>query len=34
VRRWTPDRLNDEPLRVKLQQIQNKTRELFDRLFA
>ena len=34
VRRWTPDRLNDEPLEVKLSQIQERTRQLFDRLFA
>jgi glutamate-ammonia-ligase adenylyltransferase len=33
VRRWTPDRLNDEPLAVKLSSIQTKTRQLFDRLF-
>jgi glutamate-ammonia-ligase adenylyltransferase len=34
VRRWTPDRLHDEPLPVKLAQIQQQTRALFDRLFA
>ncbi len=34
VRRWTPDRLHDEPLPVKLAQIQTETRALFDRLFA
>jgi [glutamine synthetase] adenylyltransferase / [glutamine synthetase]-adenylyl-L-tyrosine phosphorylase len=34
VRRWTPDRLNDEPVRTKLRDIQRQTRELFDRLFA
>lgn len=34
VRRWTPDRLHDEPLRVKLGQIQTQTRALFDRLFV
>jgi glutamate-ammonia-ligase adenylyltransferase len=34
VRRWTPDRLNDEPLEDKLQQIRNQTRAMFDWLFA
>lgn len=34
VRRWTPDRLNDEPLPQKTATLQNRTRQLFDRLFA
>jgi glutamate-ammonia-ligase adenylyltransferase len=33
VSRWTPDHLHDQPLPVELSQIQNRTREYFDRLF-
>jgi hypothetical protein len=34
VRRWTPEHLNRQPLKIELSQIQNRTREIFDRLFA
>jgi glutamate-ammonia-ligase adenylyltransferase len=34
VRRWTPDYLHDQPLDMELAQIQARTREFFDRLFA
>jgi len=34
VRRWTPEHLNKQPLKVELSKIQNRTREIFDRLFA
>jgi glutamate-ammonia-ligase adenylyltransferase len=34
VRRWTPAHLHDQPLGVELAQIQTRTRECFDRLFA
>ena len=34
VRRWTPDHLNHQPLKVELSKIQNRTREIFDRLFS
>ena len=34
VSRWTPDHLHDQPLPVELDQIQRRTREYFDRLFA
>ena len=34
VRRWTPERLNQQPLQVELSKIQNRTREIFDRLFS
>jgi glutamate-ammonia-ligase adenylyltransferase len=34
VHRWIPDRLQDEPLTVKLSQIQERNRALFDRLFS
>jgi glutamate-ammonia-ligase adenylyltransferase len=34
VRRWTPEHLNHQPLKTELSQIQNRTREIFDRLFA
>ena len=34
VRRWTPDHLHDQPLDIELVQIQARTREYFDRLFA
>jgi glutamate-ammonia-ligase adenylyltransferase len=33
VRRWTPEHLHDQPLDVELAQIQQRTREFFDRLF-
>jgi glutamate-ammonia-ligase adenylyltransferase len=32
VTRWTPEHLHDQPLDVELSQIQNRTREFFDRL--
>ena len=34
VRRWTPDHLHDQALPVELAQIQQRTREYFNRLFA
>jgi glutamate-ammonia-ligase adenylyltransferase len=34
VRRWTPARMNDQPLTAKLAQVRKQTRELFDRLFG
>jgi glutamate-ammonia-ligase adenylyltransferase len=34
VSRWTPDHLHDQPLPAELRQIQTRTREYFDRLFA
>jgi [glutamine synthetase] adenylyltransferase / [glutamine synthetase]-adenylyl-L-tyrosine phosphorylase len=34
VRRWTPEHRNGQPLKAELAKIQNKTREIFDRLFA
>jgi [glutamine synthetase] adenylyltransferase / [glutamine synthetase]-adenylyl-L-tyrosine phosphorylase len=34
VHRWTPDHLNHRPLKIELSQIQNRTREIFDRLFS
>ena len=34
VSRWTPDHLHDQPLPEELAQIQRRTREFFDRLFA
>ncbi|MCC7234719.1 MAG: glutamine-synthetase adenylyltransferase [Bryobacterales bacterium] len=34
VSRWTPDHLHDQPLPDELDQIQRRTREYFDRLFA
>ena len=34
VSRWTPDHLHDQPLPAELKQIQARTREYFDRLFA
>ena len=34
VRRWIPDRLQDEPLPVKLAQLQEKNRAVFERLFG
>jgi glutamate-ammonia-ligase adenylyltransferase len=32
--RWTPDHLHDQPLPLELAQIQERTREYFDRLFG
>ena len=34
VHRWTPDHLNQRPLKIELSKIQNRTREIFDRLFS
>jgi glutamate-ammonia-ligase adenylyltransferase len=34
VSRWTPDYLHDQPLAVELAQVQDRTREFFDRLFG
>jgi glutamate-ammonia-ligase adenylyltransferase len=34
VSRWTPDHLHDQPLEDELSQIQERTREFFDRLFT
>jgi hypothetical protein len=34
VHRWTPDHLNHQPLRLQLQQISMRTREIFERLFS
>jgi len=34
VRRWTPEHLHAQPLQTELAQIQHRTREYFDRLFA
>jgi glutamate-ammonia-ligase adenylyltransferase len=34
VRRWTPAHLHDQTLNVELAQIQTRTRECFERLFA
>lgn len=34
VSRWTPDHLHDQPLGEELRQIQERTREYFDRLFS
>jgi [glutamine synthetase] adenylyltransferase / [glutamine synthetase]-adenylyl-L-tyrosine phosphorylase len=34
VRRWTPEHLNQQPIKVELSKIQNRTREIFDRLFS
>ena len=34
VTRWTPDHLHDQALDIELAQIQARTREYFDRLFA
>lgn len=33
VSRWTPDHLHDQPLALELRQIQDRTRDYFDRLF-
>jgi glutamate-ammonia-ligase adenylyltransferase len=34
VSRWTPDYLHDQPLATELAQVQDRTREIFDRLFG
>jgi len=34
VRRWTPEHLNHQELKIELAQIQKRTREIFDRLFS
>ncbi len=34
VSRWTPEHLHDQPLELELLQIQNRTRDYFDRLFS
>ena len=34
VRRWTPPHLHDQPLDIELSQIQQRTREYFNRLFG
>ncbi|MBE0660173.1 MAG: glutamine-synthetase adenylyltransferase [Bryobacteraceae bacterium] len=34
VSRWTPDHLHDQPLSLELRQIQDRTRDYFDRLFG
>ncbi len=34
VERWIPGRLHDEPLSVKVAQIRQRTRQVFDRLFG
>jgi [glutamine synthetase] adenylyltransferase / [glutamine synthetase]-adenylyl-L-tyrosine phosphorylase len=34
VHRWTPEHLNRQPLKAELTVIRNRTREIFDRLFA
>jgi glutamate-ammonia-ligase adenylyltransferase len=34
VHRWTPEHLNQQPLKAQLAQIRQRTREIFDRLFA
>ncbi len=34
VERWIPRRLHDEPLRTKVSQIRERTRQTFDRLFS
>ena len=34
VHRWTPQHLNQQPLKSELSKIQNRTREIFDRLFS
>jgi glutamate-ammonia-ligase adenylyltransferase len=34
VHRWTPEHRRRQPLKVELAEIQNRTREIFDRLFA
>jgi len=34
VSRWTPDYLHDQPLALELAQVQQRTREFFDRVFG
>ena len=34
VHRWTPEHLNRQSLKIELSKIQNRTREIFDRLFS
>ena len=34
VHRWTPAHLNHQALKIELSKIQNRTREIFDRLFS
>jgi glutamate-ammonia-ligase adenylyltransferase len=34
LRRWTPEHRNGQPIKAELSKIQNRTREIFDRLFA
>jgi len=34
VHRWTPEQRNTQPLKAELAKIQNRTREIFERLFA
>ena len=34
LRRWTPEHINRQPLKLELSKIQNRTREIFDRLFS
>ncbi len=34
VHRWTPEHLNHQQLKIELSKIQNRTREIFDRLFS
>jgi glutamate-ammonia-ligase adenylyltransferase len=34
VTRWTPDHLHDQPLEIELAQIQERTRDFFNRLFG
>ena len=34
VHRWTPEHLNHQTLKIELSKIQNRTREIFDRLFS
>jgi hypothetical protein len=34
VHRWIPERLNGLPLKTELGKIQNRTRQIFERLFA
>jgi glutamate-ammonia-ligase adenylyltransferase len=34
VHRWTPEHRNGQPIKAELAKIQNRTREIFDRLFA
>ncbi|HPT24843.1 MAG TPA: glutamine-synthetase adenylyltransferase [Bryobacteraceae bacterium] len=34
VSRWTPEHLHDQPLELELRQIQDRTRDFFERLFG